>query len=134
MERINESPLAGWRRYLAQGKLAYQVDHTTNAPVFFPRVAAPGSGSSELEWRVSKGVGTVYSTTTAYRKNEAPLNVVLVDLDEGFRMMSRVEGIEAEDVWVGMRVKVAMRQGEAGTPYPVFEPLVGAKQGRVCRG
>lgn len=123
MNQIHESPLAGWRRYLSQGKLAYQVDLTTGAPVFFPRVVAPVSGSTQLEWRESAGRGSVYSTTTMYRKNEPPLNVALIQLDEGFRLMSRVEGVDAEAVKIGMRVQVSMREDPDGVPYPVFQPL-----------
>ena len=94
----------------------------------FPRVAAPGSGSTKLEWRVSKGLGTVYSTTVVYYKDEKPLNVALIDLDEGFRMMSRVEDIDPLEVKIGMRVKVRMHAGdEKQPPYPVFTPLGGGK-------
>ena len=131
MEQINESPLAGWRRYLSQGKLAYQVDLTTGAAVFFPRVVAPISGSTRLEWRESVGRGSVYSATTVYRKNEAPLNVALIQLDEGFRLMSRVEGIEADEVKIGMRVQVSVRKDAEGVPYPVFEPVDATSEGGV---
>jgi uncharacterized OB-fold protein len=131
MEQINESPLAGWRRYLSQGTLAYQVDLTTGEAVFFPRVVAPVSGSTRLEWRESAGQGSVYSTTTVYRKNEAPLNVALIQLDEGFRLMSRVEGIDADAVKIGMRVRVSIREDADGVPYPVFEPADTSAEGGV---
>ena len=94
----------------------------TGAAVFFPRVMAPGSGAA-LEWRVSKGVGTVYATTVVHTKGEAPHNVALIDLDEGFRMMSRVEGIDPMEVKIGMRVRVRMHPGEPA--YPVFDVEAG---------
>ena len=51
---------------------------------------------------------------------------MLVDLDEGFRIMSRVEEIDAMDVRIGMRVQVRMAPGEGDQPpYPVFT-VVGA--------
>ena len=46
------SPNAVFAAHCAKGELAYQVDTTTGAAVFFPRVMAPGSGAA-LEWRVS---------------------------------------------------------------------------------
>ncbi|MEP6874803.1 MAG: OB-fold domain-containing protein, partial [Burkholderiales bacterium] len=49
-------------------------------------------------------------------------NVVLVDLDEGVRMMSRVEGLKPEDVRIGMRVQARVRT-EGETPLVVFEPV-----------
>ena len=42
------------------------------------------------------GRGVVYATTAVYRRDGEPYNVALVDLEEGFRMMSRVEGVPAE--------------------------------------
>jgi uncharacterized OB-fold protein len=127
MNTINESPLAAWRRYLSKGQVAYQVSMQDGAPIFFPRVIAPHSGAANLEWRISKGLGTVYSTTTVYRKNEAPLNIALIDLDEGYRLMSRVENINAEAVTIGLRVKSVVREADSEAPYPVFEPVTADK-------
>jgi len=61
----------------------------------------------------------VYATTAVYRREAEPYNVVLVDLEEGFRMMSRVEGMPAEEVGIGMRVLFATREEEDG-PVAVF--------------
>ena len=84
--------------------------------------------SANLDWRVSKGLGTVYSTTAMHFKGEAPLNVALIDMDEGFRLMSRVEDIDATSVKIGMRVKFRAHPGdEKQAPYPVFTPAEAAK-------
>jgi uncharacterized OB-fold protein len=123
-----QSPLAAYLEHCSKGELAYQVCTDDGTPVFFPRVVAPGTGSGNLEWRVSKGLGTVYSTTVVHYRNEAPLNVALIDLDEGFRMMSRVEEVDPVKVKIGMRVKVRMHPGDAKQPpYPVFVPVEGSK-------
>lgn len=129
MQNLKEnSPLNVYIEYCRKGELAYQVCTDDNSSVFFPRVAAPGTGSPHLEWRVSKGLGTVHSTTVVYYRNEPPLNVALIDLDEGFRMMSRVEDIDPVQVKIGMRVKVRMNAGNAKEPpYPVFTPAEAAK-------
>ena len=116
-----KSPLGTFIEHLKKGELAYQVDETGKA-VFYPRAVAPGSGG-QLDWRISKGLGTVYSTTAVYYKGEAPLNVALIDMDEGFRLMSRVEDIDATNVKIGMRVKFRAHPGdEKQPPYPVFTP------------
>ena len=47
--------------------------------------------------------------------------VVLVDLEEGFRMMSRVQGVPAEQVEVGARVTLRLEPTDDG-PIPVFVP------------
>lgn len=125
MNEIKESPLATYIEYCKKGQLAFQVSTADNTPVFYPRLAAPKTGA-KLEWRVSKGLGTVYATTTVTDavKDKPAYNVVMIDLDEGYRMMSRVEDIAPEDVKIGMKVKMRMHPGgEKQPPYPVFIPL-----------
>ena len=121
-----KSPLAVYRDYGAKGELAYQVCTDDKSVVFFPRMVAPGTASPNLEWRVSNGLGTVYATTTLFPRNKDPYDVSMIDLDEGFRMMSRVESIDPMDVSIGMRVKVRMIPGtDEQPPYPVFDPVKG---------
>jgi len=119
-----QSPNAIYTAHCQAGELAYQVDLDSGKAVFYPRVIAPGSGGARLEWRISQGVGTVYATTAIANRNAPSHNVVLVDLDEGFRIMSRVEEIDALAVRIGMRVRVRMAPGEGDQPpYPVFTVL-----------
>ena len=127
MQSLTEqSPLGTYIEHMKKGELAYQVTQDGKA-VFYPRAVAPGTGG-DLDWRVSKGLGTVYSTTAMYFKGEAPLNVALIDMDEGFRLMSRVEDIDAMKVTIGMRVKFSANPGdEKQPPYPVFTPAGDAK-------
>jgi uncharacterized OB-fold protein len=126
MDRIERSPLAVYQEHCARGELAYQVDEKGNA-VFYPRLVAPGTGRANLTWKVSAGLGTVHATTTLHPRNADAYDVSLIDVDEGFRMMSRVEGVDPGEVYTGMRVKVRMVPGNEEQPaYPVFEPLEGA--------
>ena len=121
---VAESPLERYRAHLSRGALAYQVDEQRRA-LFYPRVVAPVGYSGELSWVESRGLGTVYACTVIQPKGGTAYNVVLVDMDEGFRLMSRVESIPAEQVLIGMRVKVrvhAAAEGDEG-PYPVFDPV-----------
>jgi uncharacterized OB-fold protein len=128
-ELKKESPLGRYIEHCKKGELAFQVCTDDNSPVFFPRILAPRTGSPNLEWRVSKGLGTVYSTTAVYAaKGQPPHNVALIDIDEGFRMMSRIEDIDPMQVKIGMRVKVRIHPGdEKQPPYPVFTPAEAAK-------
>ena len=115
-----EAPAVTYRRYLENGRLGYQHCGDCLAAVFYPRVLCPVCGSGALEWRESAGRGTVYATTAMYSRNRDPRNVVLVDLDEGFRMMSRVEDVPAEEVEIGTRVRFEVRQSEEDEPVAVF--------------
>ncbi|MDB5807172.1 MAG: hypothetical protein JWN73_4494 [Betaproteobacteria bacterium] len=118
-----DSPLSTFEAHCRAGQLAYQVTQE-GAAVFPPRVCAPVTGGA-LSWRISAGLGTVYSTTAVYSRDAAPYNVALINLDEGFRMMSRVEGVAPEAVTIGLRVKVRMATEEDAV-RPVFAPVEAA--------
>jgi uncharacterized OB-fold protein len=121
-----KSPLATFHEYCERGELAYQVNPADGSAVFYPRAVAPGTAEPNLEWRVSKGLGAVYATTTLHRRGEDPYDISMIELDEGFRMMSRVESVDPMDVTIGMRVKVRMIPETDGEPiYPVFDPVEG---------
>jgi uncharacterized protein len=115
-----EAPSLTYRRHLENGKLGYQRCTNCSAAVFYPRILCPVCGSGVLEWRESAGWGTIYATTAVHSRNRDPRNIVLVDLDEGFRMMSRVESVAAEEVEIGTRVRFEVRRGEEDEPVAVF--------------
>jgi uncharacterized protein len=122
MPSIQKSPLTIYLDHLSRGELAYQFSPAAGRAVFYPRVTCPFTGS-ELEWRISKGLGTVYATTVVHPADGKPFNVALVDCDEGFRLMSRVEDIAPEQVRIGQRVRFRVhRPGGEDEPYPVFVP------------
>ena len=119
MVKIGTSPLATYHRHLAKGELAYQFSPSAGRAVFYPRLVCPFTGSTQLEWRIAKGFGTVYATTVVQPVEGAAYNVALIDCDEGFRMMSRVEGIAPEAVKIGQRVRLrvlAAKGDEAAVP------------------
>lgn len=122
-----DSPLKTYQDHLARGELAYQFSREAGRAVFYPRVLCPFTGSDQLEWRVSKGLGTVYATTVVYPAEGKPFNVALVDCDEGFRLMSRVEDIAPDQVRIGQRVRFRTHRAEGDEdPYPVFTPAENA--------
>jgi uncharacterized OB-fold protein len=121
-----QSPLNTYLAHLEKGELAYQFSPAAGKAVFYPRVLCPFTGSDKLEWRISKGLGTVYSTTVVHPTKGEPYNVALIDCDEGFRMMSRVEDIDPMQVRIGQRVRFRVhRQGGEEPPVPVFVPAEG---------
>jgi hypothetical protein len=123
MANASTSPLTTYLEHLEKGELAYQFSPDANKPVFYPRIICPYTGHDNLQWRTSKGMGTVHATTAVFPQQGEPYNVALIDVDEGFRMMSRVEDIPARDVRIGMRVKFRVHKAEGDEPpYPVFTP------------
>ncbi len=100
-------PDAVFAAFLADGRFMLQQCDECKKHVFYPRVLCPHCGSPKLSWQPASGQGTVYSTTVVRRKPEqgGDYNVALVDLHEGPRMMSRVDGISPHEVAIGMAVR-----------------------------
>ena len=120
---LKTSPLKIYQDHLAKGELAYQFSPEAQRAVFFPRVICPFTGSDRLEWRISAGLGTVYATTVVHSAEGKTFNVALIDCDEGFRLMSRVEDVAPDAVKIGMRVKFRVHKpGGEEDPMPVFTP------------
>jgi uncharacterized OB-fold protein len=81
---------------------------------FYPRILCPSCGSREIEQTPSAGSGSIYSFTHVHFSpsgdfwaQEIPFTVILVDLDEGPRMLSRLISDTRAAVKVGDRVRVS---------------------------
>jgi uncharacterized OB-fold protein len=90
---------------------------------FFPRILCPHCHGTAISWKQASGRGRVYTTTVVRRKPErgGDYNVCMIDLDEGVRMMSRVEGIAPDDVAIDMAVIAFVGEAE-GVPVVLFKP------------
>lgn len=124
-------PDAVFAAKLAKGVFEIQKCAACGTHVFHPRVICPACGSAELGWVAPSGRGTVHARTIVRRKPDkgGDYNVVLVDLDEGVRMMSRVDGMAPDAVAAGLRVTAVVGQGADGQPAVVFQPAPTPPQG-----
>lgn len=93
--------------------------------VWYPRYVCPHCGAASLQWETLSGYGVVYAVSVHHRPafpaltDKVPYSVVLVDLDEGARMMSNVFGPMPA---VGDRVEVAWIALADGRNLAVFQP------------
>ena len=85
---------------------------------WYPRATCPVCLSEDLDWRVSAGTGEVHAVSVMARGDD-PYAVVLVDLDEGVRLMSNTT---VPDVEVGARVRLTWEALEDGRHLWLFEP------------
>lgn len=84
---------------------------------FPPTVTCRACHGAALRLVPASGRGTVYSTTTV-RSRDGAHNVAIIELAEGPRMMSRVEG-DPEAVAIGQAVVARVLGGEV--PMVVFD-------------
>lgn len=112
-----------YHEFLAQGQFKIQQCQHCFQPIFYPRMLCPHCGADDLIWLSPSGKGVVYSTTVVHRKAEAGgnYNVALIELEEGVRLMSRVEGIDPAEVSIGLPVTLQLKQQDEGV-LVVFVP------------
>jgi uncharacterized OB-fold protein len=117
-------PAAIHRDNLAAGKFAIQICTACGGKaVFPPRAICPHCGGTALRWQDASGAGIVYATTVVRDRpeNGGDRNIALIDLAEGARLMSRVEGLPPTQVRIGMAVTARIAKTDAG-PLLVFDP------------
>jgi uncharacterized OB-fold protein len=125
MQDTEFSELAPYRGYtdaLARGALAYQHCRQCERAVFQPRVNCPHCGATQLQWRDSAGHGSVYAISEVIQK-EGNYNVALIDLDEGFRMMSTLIGVASAPIGQRVRARVEPANPATGDARVVFDVL-----------
>jgi uncharacterized protein len=114
---------------LAQGELRYQRCAVCGGATHTPAVLCAHCGSRQLSWEVSAGLGAIYSWTLVWRPQTPAFTVpyapVVVDVDEGFQMLSNLVNCDHEDARVGLRVRLVLHELGEGVTLPYFEPAPG---------
>lgn len=91
-----------------------------------PRPRCTACGSARLEWRAVSGQGRLYSWAVVHHSvhpltgGQTPYVLLLVDLDEGVRMVSRLAGDGADAVVPGMRLEATFVEIAADVWLPHF--------------
>ena len=113
---------AQYQQALDEGRFVLQRCGGCEEAVHYPREVCPHCGSDDLSFVPAQGMGTVYAVTTVRRKAEAggDLNVSLIDLDEGPRLMSRVANVPPDQVRIGLRGRARITQDQ-GHSLLVFD-------------
>lgn len=124
-----------WRlknqRYRLQGKKCLDCGNLS----FPPRLVCRKCKSRNAENHFFKGEGTVYSYTTIYQAPDrfdhiAPYSVGLIDLEEGVRITAQFTDIPSNEIEIGMKVEMVIRQiYEDGPKGPIlygykFRPIM----------
>lgn len=95
------------------------------AYIFYPRLLCPNCFSENLTWRNTSGKGVIHSYTVVHKamppfNEETPYVVGIIELQEGVRMMSRIEG-ERSEIAIDKPVSVVYKQVDEETILPYFQ-------------
>lgn len=109
-------------------ELRYQTCDACDGIVFYPRRHCTHCLGKKLSWKTSKGEGTLYTYSVVRQtyhpafRERVPYVIAWVDLDEGFRILTHVTGIDdPAEVSVGQRVVVEWRDYDE-VSLPLFRP------------
>jgi len=113
-------PEEAWLTRLAEGVFTIQSCAGCGSYQFPPSVSCRSCGSVRVALVPQSGDAVVYSSTTV-RARAGGYNVSLVELPEGPRMMTRVEGVEPEEIRIGDRVAARIVRRDGGDAIVVFD-------------
>jgi uncharacterized OB-fold protein len=87
--------------------------------------------SRDAAWAPVSGRGTVFSFAVMHQvyhpgfADEVPYAVVVIELDEGARLLSSLVGCPVGDIRIGMRVEVVFDDVSPEVTLPRFRPRAG---------
>ena len=109
-----------------EGVLRVQRCDECGSFVFVPSPVCGGCRGTKLSWVESSGRGTLYSYTTVHRPQqpvfEVPYVVAIVELEEGWHMLSNLVDVAIDDVAIGMPLEVSFERKSDEIVLPYFRP------------
>ena len=129
LPRVTKSNEHFWRGG-AEGKLQFKRCHACETWIHPPSPVCPACYGKDVAVAAASGLATVVTFTLNHQpwvpSPDHPYAIAIVELDEqpGLRLMTNIVGCAAEDVSIGMRVRVAFEEhGDGDVWIPVFEPV-----------
>jgi len=94
-----------------------------------PGPMCPSCGATQPDYVVARGTGSVFSYVVHRHPpvpgKELPILLVLVELDEGVRMVGELLGAGEDEVEIGMSVEVSMVRVDDDLTLPAWRPVTG---------
>lgn len=116
-----------WWAEVEQDRIPIQTCNQCGQLFHPPRPMCGECGAMDMGYVASSGKGTVHTYTVIHHPQfpgyDFPILAVLVELEEGTRLMSNLVDCKPDDIYIGMPVQGAVEQGEDGMKLPVFRPV-----------
>jgi hypothetical protein len=110
-----------------EGVLRVQRCGACGGYVFIPQPVCTHCQADALAWADTSGRGTLYSFTIVHRpprpEFQVPYTVAIVELDEGFHLLTNLVECEPAEVRIGMPVEVTFRRMSDAITLPLFRPV-----------
>lgn len=98
--------------FCARGELRFQRCDICGTWRHPPRLLCPRCGAERCEWVASSGRGSVYTWTITHQAlvpmftEDLPYAVIVVELEEGVRLVSALRGIDPAAIVLNLPVEV----------------------------
>lgn len=110
----------------AAGELRYVRCTSCDTVVMNPSTVCHACLGRDLMWQVSSGRGSLYSWTVVWRPPtpafQVPYAPAIVELDEGFHLITAIIGCEPDELADGLRVEMELHDAGEGIALPYFRP------------
>ncbi len=109
-----------------EGKFLIRHCNACGRDHFYPRPFCPTCWSDDVAWKEASGRATLYTYSIVHVNDLPPFNervpyvAAVVELDEGPRVMTNVEGVGFEDLRVDMALVVDFKPISDDVTIPVF--------------
>jgi uncharacterized protein len=111
-----------------RGELRFQRCAQCRTWRHLPRFACAGCGSDRWTWELSNGQGRIHSWTITHQPllrdfpEPVPYAVIVVEMEEGVRMVSGLRGLEPSALELELPVEVLFETIAEGVRLPFFAP------------
>jgi uncharacterized OB-fold protein len=95
---------------------------------FYPRPFCPTCWSTDVDWVAASGKARLYTYSVVHENDlppwpeRVPYVAAVVDLEEGPRVMTNVEGVAFDELEIGMRLAVDFKALDDDVTIPIFRP------------
>ena len=119
---------AEFYEHCAKGELCFQRCNECRAWRHLPRSMCAKCGSTAWEWQRSSGRGRIFSWTVTHQAihpafaGDVPFAVIVVELEEGGRIVSGLRELPPELIRLDLPVEVEFEQVSDQIALPYFRP------------
>jgi uncharacterized OB-fold protein len=124
--------VAEFWQHCAERRLSFQRCTSCGRWRHLPRHRCAACGSSEWTWQPSSGRGRIFSWTITHQSllrdfpEPVPYAIVVVELDEGVRMVAGLRDLEPSALDLDLPVEVVFESAGETMALPFFRPLENA--------
>ncbi len=126
-EPIEELNKQYWR-HCAEERLCFQKCKDCDTWRHIPRPMCATCGSVDWDWVASSGRGKIFSWTVTHAPlhpafaSDVPYAVLIVEMDEGVKMVSGLRNLSLDKIELGLPVEVIFERVTENIAMPYFQP------------